>query len=95
MINAEDASDRAIEDGALVKVFNHRGITLARAKITTSIRGGVVSLPTGAWFGVDRAGIEQQGNPNAVTRDKGTSRLGQGSTAHSTLVELEVVETSV
>ena len=95
LINTEDASDRAIEDGALVKVFNQRGITLARAKITTSIRGGVVSLPTGAWFGTDRAGIEQQGNPNAVTRDKGTSRLGQGSTAHSTLVEVEVVESSV
>ncbi len=34
----------------------------------------------------------KHGNPNVLTLDKGTSRLGQGPIAHSTLVEIEKYE---
>ena len=47
-INPEDAAKRDINDGDLVKVFNQRGGCRARAHISTDIRAGVVSLPTGA-----------------------------------------------
>ena len=50
---------------------------------------GVVSLPTGAWFTTDDQGTETQGNPNTLTRDVGTSQLGQGSSAHSCLVDIK------
>ena len=33
--------------------------------------------------------ICKHGNPNVLTRDKGTSKLGQGPIAHSCLIEME------
>jgi len=33
--------------------------------------------------------LEKHGNPNVLTRDEGTSQLGQGTSAHSALVEVE------
>ena len=36
--------------------------------------------------------LDKHGNPNVLTRDKGTSSLGQGPTAHSLLVEIEKYE---
>ena len=36
-------------------------------------------------------GREKHGNPNVLTLDKGTSRLGQGPIAHTTLVDVEKV----
>lgn len=88
-INPEDAASRGIEAGDIVRVFNARGSTLARANLNAQIVQSVVSLPTGAWFAPGQNGVDQQGNPNALTRDIGTSRLGQGNTAHTTLVEVE------
>ena len=90
-IHPADAAGRKIETGALVKVFNARGACLARAVLTESVRDGVVALPTGAWFSPGSDGIDSQGNPNVLTRDRGTSRIGQGSSAHSTLVDVDVV----
>jgi biotin/methionine sulfoxide reductase len=87
-INPEDASTRKIRDGDLVKVFNQRGGCRARAHISIDIRPGVVSLPTGAWLEPGIDGTDTQGNPNILTRDLGTSRIGQGSSAHTTLVEV-------
>ncbi len=87
-INPQDAGTRNIHDGDLVKVFNQRGGCRARAHISTDIRPGVVSLPTGAWLEPGIDGTDAQGNPNILTRDLGTSRIGQGSSAHTTLVEI-------
>ena len=60
------------------------------------VRGGVAQLPTGAWFDpADWAGsssLERHGNPNVLTLDKGTSKLGQGPISHTTLVEVEKFE---
>ena len=88
-INPQDAANRSIKDGSMVEVFNQRGTCLARATISDDIMPGVVSLPTGAWFSPNDRGVETQGNPNTLTRDTGTSQLGQGSSAHSCLVELK------
>ena len=94
LMNPDDARDRGIEDGDLVRLFNDRGACLAGVRISPDVRPGVVALPTGAWFdpqdnGASAPSLERHGNPNALTLDKGTSRLGQGSSAHSTLVEVE------
>ena len=54
---------------------------------------GVIQLSTGAWYDpidtADGLGLDVHGNPNVLTRDVGTSKLGQGPTAHSCLVEVE------
>ncbi len=87
-VDADDARHRQIQQGDLVKVFNDRGVCQARAVLSLDIRAGVVSLPTGAWLQLDSDNIDAQGNPNILTRDLGTSRLGQGPSAHTTLVEI-------
>ena len=86
-ISAADAQQRGVETGEVIRIFNDRGACLARAYVSTDILQGVVSLSTGAWHDPRSDGTDRQGNPNVLTRDLGTSRLGQGSTAHTTLVE--------
>ncbi len=51
------------------------------------------TMATHAWYDPQTpAGLERHGNPNVLTLDKGTSRLAQGPSAHTTLVELEPVD---
>lgn len=92
-MHPDDAAERGIADGDIVKVFNDRGATLAGAIITDRIRPGVVVLPTGAWFDPENpaepGSLDVHGNPNVLTRDIGTSTLAQGTSAHSCLVEVE------
>ncbi|TYO88254.1 molybdopterin-dependent oxidoreductase [Oceanicella actignis] len=85
---------RGLRDGALARVFNDRGATLARVRADPGVVPGVAVLPTGAWFDPGPDGTDRQGNPNALTRDLGTSRLGQGSSAHTARVEIAPLETA-
>jgi biotin/methionine sulfoxide reductase len=92
VLNPADATARGIRSGDLVRVFNARGACRARASVSSDILAGVVALPTGAWFGDPGGNIDPDGNPNVMTRDIGTSRLGQGCSAHTTLVDVAVLE---
>jgi len=92
LINLKDADELKIENGEIIKIYNSRGSCLARSQLTDEILQGVISLPTGAWFEVDEHGTEIQGNPNTLTFDKGTSRLGQGPSAHTTLVNISKIK---
>jgi biotin/methionine sulfoxide reductase len=86
-IHPDAARERGVEDGDVVRVFNDRGACLAGIEIDAKMRKDVVVLPTGSWFNsVD--GLETNGNPNVLTRDKGTSSLAQGPSAHTCLVEV-------
>jgi biotin/methionine sulfoxide reductase len=87
-INPLDANRRQIDPNMIVRVFNNRGTCLAEAVLTDAVREGVVALPTGAWFTPGNDATDTQGNPNVLTQDRGTSRIGQGSSAHSTLVDV-------
>ena len=90
LIHPSDAAARGIEDGSVARVFNDRGECLAGVRISDDVRRGVVVLPTGAWYDPQTPrGLERHGNPNVLTLDKGTSRLAQGSVAHTALVEVE------
>jgi biotin/methionine sulfoxide reductase len=93
-INPADAKARSIVDGNLVRVFNDRGACLAIARLSESVRPRVVQLSTGAWFTPLSATnlLCTQGNPNVVTRDIGTSKLGQACCGQLTLVDISVVE---
>lgn len=88
VLHPDDAAARGIADGDLLRVFNARGAARARASVSTDILPGIVALPTGAWFGDPRGNIDPHGNPNVLTADIGTSRLGQGCSAHTALVQV-------
>jgi biotin/methionine sulfoxide reductase len=79
-----------------VRVFNDRGACLAGVRLHEGVREGVFVLPTGAWYDPlvpGEAGcLEKHGNPNVLTLDKGTSKLTQGCSAHSALVEVELFD---
>jgi biotin/methionine sulfoxide reductase len=92
VIHPGDATARGIRTGDLVRVFNARGACRARALVSEGIRPGVVALPTGAWFGDPGGNIDPNGNPNVLTKDVGTSRLGQGCSAHTALVDVAKLE---
>ena len=92
-MHPEDARRRRLSEGALVRVFNDRGACLAGLVLSEKLSPGVVMLQTGAWFDPLEPGkpgsLCVHGNPNVLTADIGTSRLGQGPSAHSCLVEVE------
>ena len=91
-----DAGERGIRDGDPVRVLNDRGACLATVVLDEGICRSVVRLPTGAWYDPEVRGepgaLCKHGNPNVLTRDKGTSRLAQGPIAHTCLVEVERFE---
>jgi biotin/methionine sulfoxide reductase len=88
-----NAAERGISDGDVVRVFNDRGSLLAGVLISEQIRPDVVQLSTGAWFDpietLDGKPFCVHGNPNVLTRDIGTSKLGQGCTGQHALVQVE------
>ncbi len=88
LMHPDDAEARGIVDGQIVRVHNARGACKARARITPDILRRVVALPTGAWRSDPGIGDDAHGNPNVLTRDIGTSRLGQGASAHTSLVQV-------
>jgi len=90
-INPDDAGRRNIKTGDVVRVFNDRGACLAAARVDPAVSPQVVMMAIGAWFDpADAAGDpERHGNPNVLTLDVGTSRLTQGPSALSALVEIE------
>lgn len=92
LIGPADAAARGIATGDVVRIFNDRGACLGGAVVTDGILPGVVAMATGAWLDPLEPGrpgaLCVHGNPNVLTRDEGTSRLGQGPVAQSCLVEI-------
>lgn len=95
-IHPRDAAARGIVHGDVVRVYNDRGACLAGAVLNERIRPGVVQLATGAWYDPQEPGRidtpDIHGNPNVLTRDVGSSKLAQGPSAHTALVEIERFE---
>lgn len=92
-IHPDDAARRDVRHGDVVRVFNDRGACLAGAVLDANLYPGVVKLSTGAWWDPqapgDRGSLDRHGNPNSLTRDVGASRLSQGCSAQTCLVEIE------
>ena len=89
-MNPADARRRGIENGEVVRVFNARGSCFAGIAVTDEVRPGVVRLSCGAWYDPSEdESVCAHGNANVLTRDHGTSRLGQGPSSATALVEVE------
>lgn len=86
------AASRDLQAGDIVKIYNDRGACLAGVALDKNVREDIVALPTGAWFAPEDPSIdgslELAGNPNVLTPDIGTSKLAQGPSANTCLVEV-------
>jgi biotin/methionine sulfoxide reductase len=92
-LHPDDAAARGLAEGDVVRVFNDRGACLAGVLLDDGLLRGVAVMSTGAWLDPlvpgEPGSLCVHGNPNVLTQDVGTSRLGQGPSAHSCLVEVE------
>ncbi|MGJ5178577.1 molybdopterin-dependent oxidoreductase [Bradyrhizobium oligotrophicum] len=92
-ISAQDAAARGIKTGDVVRVFNGRGQCLAGALVTEDIRPGVIQLQEGAWYDPVEPGkpgtLCRYGDPNVLTPDIPTSKLGQATAAATCMVQVE------
>ncbi len=93
ILHPNDAAERGLTEGDVVRVFNDRGQCLGGVLISDNLMAGVVQMSTGSWYDPAVPGeigsLCKAGNPNVLTPDKGTSRLGQGPSAHTCLVQVE------
>ncbi|MFM1725657.1 molybdopterin guanine dinucleotide-containing S/N-oxide reductase [Rhodococcus sp. PAM 2766] len=92
-LHPDDAAERGLAAGDVVRVFNDRGACLAGAVLDDGVRRGVVQLSTGAWYDpldpADPDSMCVHGNPNVLTPDVGSSRLAHGCTGQHVLVQIE------
>lgn len=91
-VNPIDAAARGLRTRDVVRVFNDRGACLAGVEIDARVMPGVLMMATGAWFdpsGTGTQSLERHGNPNVLAIDRGTSKLAQGPSALSLLVQIE------
>jgi molybdopterin-containing oxidoreductase family molybdopterin binding subunit len=65
-INPRDAAPRGIGDGDVVRVFNDRGQMKVRARLTESMKPGVVNCYQGGWDTI-RVKHYIEGHPNNLT----------------------------
>ncbi len=89
-INPIDASERDIEDGDEVMVWNDRGRMVIPCRLTPKIMPGVVNIPQGAWWKPDDNGIDRRGCVNVLTSHRWTP-LAFGNAQHTIMVQMERV----
>ena len=92
-INPQDAAERGIKEGSMVRIFNQRGSCVSAAQLDPGVRKNVLMMATGAWYDPDWQGDRnccKHGNPNTLTKDLPTSEIAQGPGALTCLVEVEI-----
>lgn len=87
-INALDAKERGIKNGNMVLVRNERGRVRIKARVTSRIAPGVVSVPQGSWYTPDKDGVDIGGAVNTLTSWH-PSPLAKGNAQHTVLVQVE------
>lgn len=90
-LHPETARRHGIVAGDIILIENARAGCLAGVLISEKMRPDCIALPTGAWLDmhmINGKPVCIHGNANILTYDKGTSGLGQGNIAHTTLVTI-------
>jgi biotin/methionine sulfoxide reductase len=91
-MHADDAKARGIKEGDIVRVYNSRGSCLASVVLNDALSPGVAKLSCGAWYDPvdgDEGALCAHGNANILTHDRGTSKLSQGPSTGTNMVEIE------
>ena len=91
-INPDDARRRGLRDGDVVRIFNARGACIAGVVLSDALSPGVAKLSCGAWYdpvGAEDGAVCAHGNANVLTHDRGTSKLSQGPSTGTNMVEIE------
>ncbi len=94
LIHPDDAKVRGIVDGDIVRIESPRGQVLAGAVVTDGVIKGTLALHEGAWYdpldlGKSDKPLCKNGCPNVLTRDEGTSKLAQGNSPNTCIVQVE------
>ena len=92
-MHAGDAKARGIKEGDIVRVYNSRGSCLASVVLNDALSPGVAKLSCGAWYDPvdgDEGALCAHGNANILTHDRGTSKLSQGPSTGTNMVEIEL-----
>ena len=92
-LHPDDARRRGIRDGDIVRIHNARGACLAGAMLSDALTPGIAKLSCGAWYDpADTAdgALCAHGNANMLTHDRGTSKLSQGPSSGTNMVEIEL-----
>jgi anaerobic dimethyl sulfoxide reductase subunit A len=87
-LNPLDAAARGIADGDEVRVWNERGATVVKCRVTARIMPGVVDLPSGAWWNPDETGTDRAGSINVLTSERWTP-LAFGTAQHTAMAQVE------
>ncbi len=85
-MHPDDGAARGIVDGAMVRIFNDRGSFVAKARLTSKARVGVVIGLSVWWKKLARDGK----NANEVTSQRLTD-MGRAPTFYDTLVQVETL----
>jgi anaerobic selenocysteine-containing dehydrogenase len=82
-VHPDDASERGLDDGATVRVFNELGAVELPLRVDADLRPGVISIPKGLWCRATVSGL----TANALTPDT-LSDLAGGATFNDARVEV-------
>lgn len=87
-INTLDAKERGIDNDDPVYAFNDRGRVRSIARVTPRIAPGVISIPQGSWFDLNKEGVDVGSSVNTLT-SWNTSPIAKGNAQHTTIVQVE------
>lgn len=92
-INPDDAKEKGIKNGEIVRVFNARGQILAGAIVSHIVPKGVLRIYEGAWYDpqnlLEEGSLCKNGSVNVLTIDMPTSELADANIANTALVNIE------
>lgn len=92
-INTKDAKAKGIKSGDIVRVFNDRGQILVGAIVSDEVRESVIKIDQGAWYDPMQRGeigsLCLNGSVNVLTKDIPTSKLANGNSSNTALVNIE------
>ncbi|WP_311948778.1 trimethylamine-N-oxide reductase TorA [Halomonas piscis] len=92
-LNPQDAAERDIRDGDVVRVFNDRGQLLAGAVVTEAIMPGVIRVQEGGWFDPVKpseiGSLCSYGDVNVLTPGIATSKLAQANCGQTGVADVE------
>lgn len=88
-ISPEDAKERGIKNGDIVKLFNDQGIILTGARISQRVVSGAVIVNKGSRVDPIASGIDRGGSTNLISPPRPISKHCWGFAVSGYLVEAE------